>query len=69
VVQTTGSLPDNERKPRQGLRKSFNVIPPPLPGLTTLCIPNRWLAPPANFRDASGIWEPFDVQLKVHDTL
>ena len=38
---------NNDRKPRQGLRKSSNVIPSPLPGLTTLCMPNRWLAPPA----------------------
>ena len=43
MVQTTGSLAADERKPRQGLRKSSNVIPPPLPGLTTLLFPTGGL--------------------------
>ena len=31
------------------------TIASPLPGLASFCVRNRWLAPPANVHDASGV--------------
>ena len=54
MVQTTGFCKE-ERKPRQGaadIARCHSIAPL---GLTAFSVQNRWLAPPANFRDASGI--------------
>jgi hypothetical protein len=41
--------------PGPGRRKSRDYIASPLPGLVISCVRNRWFAPPANVRDASGV--------------
>jgi len=41
--------------PGPGWRKSRDYIASPLPGLVVSCVRNRWFAPPANVRDASGV--------------
>ena len=46
---------ERERKPRQGRRKPRGAIPSPLPGLAAFSIRVRWLAPPANLPNASGV--------------
>src|SRR6266446_2577322 len=43
-----------ESEPRKGRRKSRDAVPAPLPGLVAFRGSDRWFAPPANFRDASG---------------
>src|SRR5205807_4213781 len=41
--------------PGPGRRKSRDYIASPLPGLAVSWVRNRWFAPPAKVRDASGV--------------
>ncbi len=52
-----------ESEPQPGRRKSRDPIPSPLPGLAAFGVRNRWFAPPANFRDASGVRNRFLLQV------
>ena len=53
MVQTTGSLQTNAQAPGGAgeIARRHSIAPP---GLAAFFMEIRWLAPPANFRDASG---------------
>ena len=50
-----GFVPEGHRKLAGGANRRFAMYV-------------RWFAPPANFRDASGVGEPCSVRLEVHDS-
>ena len=56
MAQATGSCHEHWPKPRPGAAEIAQPsIPSPLPGLVAYCVRDRWLAPPANLHDASGV--------------
>jgi hypothetical protein len=55
VVQTTGYEHKNAASPGGATESVVAPFPPPRPGLGFNVATNRWFAPPANVRDASGV--------------
>jgi hypothetical protein len=61
VAQATGPSQHEFRAPARGDGNGATTDCVALPGLALFCVRYRWLAPPANFLDASGVRFSIDM--------